>query len=137
MIIHMSRITISQASKDFKVTRNTIYSWINKGLLTKDSNGLVDTIDMVRLCSDRVDKRSTKQSYTEKNDTQLHTTQQLEQENLELKKLLAIYEIQINQYKEQIEYLKKNELWLKNQIEQQRLIEHNSKKRGFLSKFLG
>lgn len=138
MITHMSRITISQASKDFKVTRNTIYSWINKGFLTKDSNGLVDTTDMVRLCSERVEKRSTKQDYTHKSlNTQDTTQHQLEQENLELKKLLAMYEMQINQYKEQIEYLKQNEVWLKNQIEQQKLIEHNSKKKGFLSKLLG
>lgn len=138
MITHMSRITISQASKDFKVTRNTIYSWINKGFLTKDNNGLVDTTDMVRLCSERVEKRSTKQNYTHKSlNTQDTTQHQLEQENLELKKLLAMYEMQINQYKEQIEYLKQNEVWLKNQIEQQKLIEHNSKKKGFLSKLLG
>lgn len=138
MIAYMSRITISQASKDFKVTRNTIYSWINKGLLTKDSNGLVDTIDMVRLFSERVEKRSTKQDYTHINvNTQDTTQHQLEQENLELKKLLAMYEIQINQYKEQIEYLKQNEIWFKSQIEQQKLIEYNNKKRGFLSKLLG
>lgn len=138
MNTHMARITISQASKDFKVTRNTIYSWINKGFLTKDANGLIDATDMMRLCSERVEKRSTKQDYTHKSIDAQHTTQhQLEQENLELKKLLAMYEIQINQYKEQIEYLKQNEVWLKSQIEQQKLIEHNNKKRGFLSKLLG
>lgn len=137
-ITHMARITISQASKDFKVTRNTIYSWINKGFLTKDANGLIDANDMMRLSSERVEKRLTKQDYTHKSVDVQHTTQQqLEQENLELKKLLAVYEIQINQYKEQIEYLKQNEVWLKSQIEQQKLIEHNNKKRGFLSKLLG
>jgi septal ring factor EnvC (AmiA/AmiB activator) len=134
----MARISISQASKDFKVTRNTIYSWINKGFLTKNANGLIDATDMIRLCSERVEKRSTKQDYTHRIANEQNTTQhQLEQENLELKKLLAMYEIQINQYKEQIEYLKQNEVWLKNQIEQQKLIEHNNKKRGFLSKLLG
>ena len=48
----MSRISISQASKDFKVSRNTIYKALEKGKLTRDANGKVDTIDLIRLFSE-------------------------------------------------------------------------------------
>ena len=45
----MSRISISKASKDFKVSRNTIYKALEKGKLTRDADGKVDVIDLMRL----------------------------------------------------------------------------------------
>ena len=54
----MSRINISQASKKFNVSRNTLYKYIKSGKLTKDENGLVDTIDLVRLFGSHVNTQS-------------------------------------------------------------------------------
>ena len=45
----MSNLSINQASKLFKVSRNTVYARIKKGDITKDSEGLVSAKDMVRL----------------------------------------------------------------------------------------
>lgn len=53
----MSNISINQASKLFKVSRNTIYSRIEKGLITKNAEGLVSVQDMIRLFGHKADKK--------------------------------------------------------------------------------
>lgn len=53
----MSRINISQASKKFNVSRNTLYKYIKSGKLTKDENGLVDTSDLIRLFGSHVNSQ--------------------------------------------------------------------------------
>lgn len=55
----MSKLSINQASKLFKVSRNTIYARIKKGEITKDSDGFVSVQDMVRLFGNRSDKKAT------------------------------------------------------------------------------
>lgn len=126
----MSRISINKASQDFGVSRNTLYKYIKQGKLTKDNEGKLDTSDLVRVFS---------QHAQNKQDDSIHTTpnEQLKTENEQLKQQLAISEIRINELKSQLDYVRQNETWLKQQLDQ-KLIEHKSnEKKGLLSKLFG
>lgn len=126
----MSRISINKASQDFGVSRNTLYKYIKQGKLTKDNEGKLDTSDLVRVFS---------QHAQNKQDGSIHTTpnEQLKTENEQLKQQLAISEIRINELKSQLDYVRQNETWLKQQLDQ-KLIEHKSnEKKGLLSKLFG
>ena len=81
----MSRINISQASKKFNVSRNTLYKYLKSGKLTKDAQGLVDTSDLIRLFSSHV----TSQSPSTASDSQLdqEVTQYQHREQLLLKQV--------------------------------------------------
>ena len=61
----MSNISINQASKLFKVSRNTIYARIKKGEITKNIDGNVSVQDMMRLFGNKADKKATEQAVTE------------------------------------------------------------------------
>ena len=101
----MARITVTQASKDFNVSRNTLYKKIKQGHLTKDANGLLDVNDLIRIIG--VHTENTHKNVTLNNidvqsvnsDTQL---QQAKNEIEQLKQLLAQREIFINQLQQQI-----------------------------------
>ncbi|MFW1993281.1 plasmid replication DNA-binding protein [Acinetobacter nosocomialis] len=132
----MARITVTQASKDFNISRNTLYKKIKQGLLTKDSNGLLDVNDLIRVIG--VHTENTPENVTSNNsdvqsvnsDTQL---QQAKNEIEQLKQLLAQKEIFINQLQQQIADLRLDKEQLYNQINQKR-IEH---KKSLLGRFFG
>ncbi|MDH2615462.1 helix-turn-helix domain-containing protein [Acinetobacter baumannii] len=129
----MSRISINKASQDFSVSRNTLYKYIKQGKLTKDSEGKLDTSDLVRLFSKHVQNS---QVLTQ-DDINISTlNEQLKVENEQLKQQLAISEMRINELKSQLEYIRQNETWLKQQLDQ-KLIEHKESKKGLLSKLFG
>lgn len=133
----MARITVTQASKDFNVSRNTLYKKIKQGHLTKDANGLLDVNDLIRVIG--VQTESTPKNVTASSsdvqfvngDTQL---QQAKSELEQLKQLLAQKEIFINQLQQQISDLRQDKEQLYNQINQKRL-EH--KKSGLLNRLFG
>lgn len=132
----MARITVTQASKDFNVSRNTLYKKIKQGHLTKDANGLLDVNDLIRVIG--VNTENTHKNVTINNsdvqsvnsDTQL---QQAKNEIEQLKQLLAQKEIFINQLQQQIADLRLDKEQLYNQINQKR-IEH---KKSLLGRFFG
>ena len=132
----MARITVTQASKDFNVSRNTLYKKIKQGHLTKDANGLLDVNDLIRVIG--VNTENTHKNVTLNNsdvqsvnsDTQL---QQAKNEIEQLKQLLAQREIFINQLQQQIADLRLDKEQLYNQINQKR-IEH---KKSLLGRFFG
>ncbi|MDV4266076.1 Atg14 domain-containing protein [Acinetobacter seifertii] len=132
----MARITVTQASKDFNVSRNTLYKKIKQGHLTKDANGLLDVNDLIRIIG--VHTENTHKNVTLNNsdvqsvnsDTQL---QQAKNEIEQLKQLLAQKEIFINQLQQQIADLRLDKEQLYNQINQKR-IEH---KKSLLGRFFG
>ena len=127
----MSRINISQASKKFNVSRNTLYKYIKSGKLTKDSNGLLDTADMIRLFSSHVTSQS--QSTVDDSQPEHEITQYQHREQL-LQKQVEQLQLQVSSLEKQLQYVKANEAWLKEQLNQ-RLIEHkNQEKKGILSK---
>ncbi|WP_335954038.1 plasmid replication DNA-binding protein [Acinetobacter higginsii] len=137
----MSNISINQASKLFKVSRNTIYARIKKGEITKNSDGNVSVQDMMRLFGDKADKKSTEQAVNEL----LNSTNNIEQfiehpkrnnEQL-LEQKIEQLKVQIEQLEKQLEYVKANEAWLKQQLDQ-KLIEHkNHEKKGLLGRLFG
>ena len=137
--------SINQASKLFKVSRNTIYARIKKGDITKDSEGLVSVQDMVRLFGNKTDKKATEKAVIELLNSREQTVQGSEQEVAHLKsnneqlleQQIEQLKAQVEQLEKQLEYVKANEAWLKQQLDQ-KLIEHkNSEKKGLLSKLFG
>lgn len=137
----MSNLSINQASKLFKISRNTIYARIKKGEITKNSDGNVSAQDMMRLFGNKTDKKAVEQAITE----QLHSTAKIEQiieqpknnnEQL-LEQQIEQLKAQVEQLEKQLEYVKANEAWLKQQLDQ-KLIEHkNHEKKGLLGRLFG
>lgn len=141
----MSSISINQASKLFKVSRNTIYARIKKGEITKNSEGNVSVQDMMRLFGNKADKKATEQAVNELLNTTSNPVQQIEQVNEQTKsssEQLLLQQIeqlkgQVEQLEKQLEYVKANEAWLKQQLDQ-KLIEHKSyEKKGLLGRLFG
>lgn len=130
----MSNISINQASKLFKVSRNTIYARIKKGEMTKNSDGTVSVQDMMRLFGNKADKKATEHAVTELLNGTNNIKHSIEQSKSNNEHLL---EQQIEQLEKQLEYVKANETWLKQQLEQ-KLIEHkNYEKKGLLGRLFG
>ena len=137
----MSNLSINQASKLFKVSRNTVYARIKKGEMTKNSDGTVSAQDMIRLFGNKTDKKAIEQAITE----QLNSTAKIEQifeqpknnnEQL-LEQQVEQLKTQIEQLEKQLDYVKANEVWLKQQLDQ-KLIEHKSyEKKGLLGRIFG
>jgi predicted site-specific integrase-resolvase len=130
----VSRISINKASQDFGVSRNTLYKYVKQGKLTKDSEGKLDTSDLIRLFNQHV--QSTR-GLTQGDNTNISQNEQLKTENEQLRQQLAISEMRMNELKSQLDYMRQNEIWLKQQLDQ-KLIEHkNPEKKGLLSKLFG
>lgn len=137
----MSNISINQASKLFKVSRNTVYARIKKGEITKNSDGTVSVQDMMRLFGNKADKKATEQAVTELLNSRNNIEQSIEQPKSNNEQLLQqqIEQLkgQVEQLERQLEYVKQNEAWLKQQLDQ-KLIEHkNHEKKGLLGRLFG
>jgi seryl-tRNA synthetase len=137
----MSNISINQASKLFKVSRNTIYARIKKGEITKNSDGNVSVQDVMRLFGNKADKKATEQAVTELLNSTNNIEQLIEQpkSNNEqiLQQQIEQLKVQVEQLEKQLEYVKQNEAWLKQQLDQ-KLIEHkNHEKKGLLGRLFG
>jgi len=127
------RISINQASKDFNISRNTLYKHIKQGKLSRDSDGKVDVSDLVKLYSKHAN--STQQSTTV-NTTEVAQIEQLQQENTQLKQLLAVNEMLINQLQQQVQDLKQDKENLFAQINQKRIDSKDTKK-GIFNRLFG
>jgi DNA-binding transcriptional MerR regulator len=101
----MSNISINQASKLFKVSRNTIYARIKKGEITKNSDGNVSVQDMMRLFGNKADKKATEQAVTELLNSTNNTEQLIEQPKSNNEQLL---QQKIEQLKDKLNNLKSN-----------------------------
>ena len=127
----MSRVSTNKASIDFNVSRNTLYKHIKQGKLTKDSDGKLDTADLVRLYSDHVHAQ---QGSTIVNSQSSTTIEQLQKENEQLRAQLELNELRINELKAQIEYMKQNEQWLKQQLDQKLIETKSLERKGLLGR---
>lgn len=137
----MSNISINQASKLFKVSRNTIYARIKKGEITKSSDGNISVQDMMRLFGNKADKKATEQAVTELLSSTRNIEHSIEQPKNNNEQLLEQQieqlKTQVEQLEKQLEYVKANEAWLKQQLDQ-KLIEHKSyEKKGLLGRLFG
>jgi chromosome segregation ATPase len=144
----MSNISINQASKLFKISRNTIYARIKQGEITKDAEGLVSVQDMIRLFGNKANKKATEQAIIEQLNTMNKTGQQIEQSNSnteqiltlqieQLKQQLAMKEILINQLQQQVSDLRQDKEQLYNQINQKRIEHKPENRKGLLGRFFG
>ena len=137
----MSNISINQASKLFKVSRNTIYARINKGEMTKNNEGHVSVQDMMRLFGNKSDKKATEKAVNELLNSTNNIEQKIEQSKSNNEQLLLQQieqlKVQVEQLEKQLEYVKANEAWLKQQLDQ-KLIEHKTyEKKGLLGRLFG
>lgn len=141
----MSNISINQASKLFKVSRNTIYARIKKGEITKNNEGNVSVQDMMRLFGNKADKKATEQAVIELLNSAINIEQPIQQQIEQskssneqlLQQKIEQLKSQVEQLEKQLEYVKANEAWLKQQLDQ-KLIEHKPQERkGLLSKIFG
>jgi predicted DNA-binding protein YlxM (UPF0122 family) len=139
----MSKVSISEAAKRFKVSRNTVYKRIAQGALTKDADGLLDVSDLLRVFSGNVQEQVIRTGFNKNGEQGSdHIAQQLEQvqqENIQLKQLLAVNEVEMNHLERQIVELQRDKERLFNQLEQ-KLIETRDKaeqRKGLFSKLFG
>lgn len=119
------KLTVTDAAKQWGITRNTIYNNINNGKLSRDSNKMIDTAEMFRAFGEpkqtkRVDSVSGIQgvssSMTPESIAELQHQLELEQlKNKHLKESLQKQELvhkdyqqQITHYQRQIELLNDN-----------------------------
>ena len=136
----MSYISINQASKLFKVSRNTIYARIKKGEITKNIDGTLSVQDMMRLFGNKTDKKVIEKSVTDLLNSTNNIEQLIEQPKNNNEQLLQQQieqlKTQVEQLEKQLEYVKQNEAWLKQQLDQ-KLIEHkNHEKKSLLGRFI-
>lgn len=95
-------ITISQASKDFKVARSTIYKKIENGDMSRNDDGTVDVAEMVRVFGEPDNNTDTTGTKTT-NDTISDTTLMLQKQEIEhLKNQLQDKNNQILDYRQQV-----------------------------------
>ena len=141
----MSNISINQASKLFKVSRNTIYARIKKGEITKNADGLVSVQDMMRVFGNKSDKKTTEKAVAELLNSANNIEQPIQQQPEQVKnsneqllqQQIEQLQLQVEQLEKQLEYVKANEAWLKQQLDQ-KLIEHKSnEKKGLLGRIFG
>ena len=121
----MARVSINKASLDFNISRNTLYKHIKQGKITKDADGKLDTSDLVRLYGTHVNGQQESTTVDTNISAQI---EQLKQENQQLKQLLAVNEMLVNQLQQQIHDLKQDKQHLFNQLEQKLLETKTSNK---------
>jgi chromosome segregation ATPase len=131
----MAKVNITQASKDFRVSRNTLYKKVRQGLLTQDSEGLLDVNDLIRVIGSQAKKSIGDDTVNTENVNSVN--RELQHEIEQLKQLLAMKEIFINQLQQQISDLRLDKEQLYNQINQKRIEHKPENRKGLLGRFFG
>lgn len=123
-----TNLSISQASRDWNITRQTIYKHIRSGRLSKNNDGTVSASEMIRVFGGKKPSVSDIQQLTVSDRQEIDS---LQGEVTTLKKQLEFLTNEIEQYK-----IREN--WYRQQIEllQPKRIEDKTKK-SFLSRLLG
>lgn len=131
----MAKINITQASKDFGISRNTLYKKVRQGLLTQDSEGLLDVNDLIRVIGSQPKNAIGSDMVNTENVNGVNRGLQHEIE--QLKQLLAMKEILINQLQQQVSDLRLDKEQLYNQINQKRIEHKPENRKGLLGRFFG
>ena len=131
----MAKVNITQASKDFGVSRNTLYKKVRQGLLTQDSEGLLDVNDLIRVIGSQAKKSIGDDTVNTENVNSVN--RELQHEIEQLKQLLAMKEILINQLQQQVSDLRLDKEQLYNQINQKRIEHKPENRKGLLGRFFG
>lgn len=122
----MSRITVTEAAKQFGISRATIYSKIKKNQITKDDNGLIDASDCVRVFGS-VKVNKTRQPVNVNVDVTSVELELVKKENLRLVE-------QINHLQKQLEFAQADQTWLKEKLSQKLIEDKTPQKRGLISR---
>lgn len=122
-----SKLSVSQAAKEWNVSRQTIYKYMRDGRLSKNHDGTVSASEMIRVFGEKKPRVSDVQQITVSDRQEIDS---LQGEVTTLKKQLEFLTDEIEQYK-----IREN--WYRQQIDQlqPKLIEDKNK-RSFLSRFL-
>jgi chromosome segregation ATPase len=131
----MAKVSITQASKDFGISRNTLYKKVRQGLLTQDSEGLLDVNDLIRVIGSQ--GKANVSSDTENTENVNSVTRELQHKIEQLKQLLAMKEILINQLQQQVSDLRQDKEQLYNQINQKRIEHKPENRKGLLGRIFG
>ena len=131
----MAKVKITQASKDFGISRNTLYKKVRQGLLTQDSEGLLDVNDLIRVIGSQPKNAIGGDMVNTENVNGVNRGLQHEIE--QLKQLLAMKEILINQLQQQVSDLRLDKEQLYNQISQKRIEHKPENKKGLLGRIFG
>ena len=131
----MAKVKITQASKDFGISRNTLYKKVRQGLLTQDSEGLLDVNDLMRVIGSQGKVTVSSDAVNTENVNSVNRELQYEIE--QLKQLLAMKEILINQLQQQVSDLRQDKEQLYNQINQKRIEHKPENRKGLLGRFFG
>jgi transposase-like protein len=131
----MAKVNITQASKDFGVSRNTLYKKVRQGLLTQDAEGLLDVNDLIRVIGSQAKITVSSDTMNTKNVNSVN--RELQHEIEQLKQLLAMKEILINQLQQQVLDLRLDKEQLYNQINQKRIEHKPENRKGLLGRFFG
>ncbi len=131
----MAKVNITQASKDFGISRNTLYKKVRQGLLTQDSDGLLDVNDLMRVIGSQGKVNVSSDTVNTENVNSV--TRELQYEIEQLKQLLAMKEILINQLQQQVSDLRQDKEQLYNQINQKRIEHKPENRKGLLGRFFG
>lgn len=131
----MAKLNITQASKNFGISRNTLYKKVRQGLLTQDSDGCLDTNDLIRVIGSQVKNPISDDTVNTRNANSVNRA--LQHENEQLKQLLAMKEILINQLYQQVSDLRQDKEQLYNQINQKRIEHKPENRKGLLGRFFG
>ena len=129
----MAKVNITQASKDFGISRNTLYKKVRQGLLTQDSDGLLDVNDLMRVIGSQGKVNVSSDTVNTENVNSV--TRELQYEIEQLKQLLAMKEIPINQLQQQVSDLRQDKEQLYNQINQKRIEHKPENRKGLLGRF--
>ena len=129
----MAKVNITQASKDFGISRNTLYKKVRQGLLTQDSDGLLDVNDLMRVIGSQGKVNVSSDTVNTENVNSV--TRELQYEIEQLKQLLAMKEILINQLQQQVSDLRQDKEQLYNQINQKRIEHKPENRKGLLGRF--
>lgn len=123
-----SKLSISKAAKDWNISRQTIYKYIRDGRISKNQDGTVSIIEMIRVFGEKKQSVSGLQPELVSHKQE---TDSLHSEVVSLTKQVEFLTKELDEYK-------LREVWYRQQIDQlqPKRIEDKTKK-SFLSRFLG
>lgn len=112
---------MTQAAKEWGVSRTTIYQKVNNGQLSRTADKKIDTAEMLRVFGEPVPKKRTEQSLNNTNNT--HLNSQTVQSHTELEHQLELEKFKNEHLRQQVS-------------DQKQLIENYQQQIGQLNKTL-
>ena len=126
----MSLVTITEAAKHFDVRRSTLYEKIKAGELSRNSDKLIDTADLLRLFGEPGQPKSEHSSSAQKNSTNalasefLSVIKSKDDDITDLRAQLDDTQKRLNEHREAARLLESKENdWKESLVERQKQID--------------